>query len=132
MSRGTFGADLVVLVLNTADPGEEFATLNLPDINYPMQDPPTAMGEVWSRYVVPRLFHEAIAGDAGTTLPALEVMREREATNFAAIAKALGVLQEVRGRGFGIVHSVCGGWKRESIDGSGASADRWTRRIMCR
>ena len=115
MSRGTFGADVVMLVLNTADPGEEFAKLNAGDVNYPTQNPSTAIGEVWSRYVRPRLFHETIAGDAGTTLPAPEVMNERTAANLAAIGKARELCDQSGAR-FGIVHIPFAGWKRESIE----------------
>jgi hypothetical protein len=123
-SRGTFDANVVLLVLNTADPSEEFVQHQPGDINYPLTRPATAIGEVWSRYVRPRLFHEAIAGDAGTTLPAPELIEKREAVNFAAIEKGRE-LAEKSGAVFAIVYVPFAGWKRELIEGTEKLIGDW-------
>ncbi len=117
MSRGTFDADVVALVLNTGDPGEEFAPLHHADVNYPLASPMTAIGEVWSRYVLPRLFHETIAGDAGTTLPSPEVTDQRAVANFLMVEKGRDFAEKA-GAVFGIVHVPFAGWKREVIEHS--------------
>ncbi|MGN6366734.1 MAG: SGNH/GDSL hydrolase family protein [Phycisphaerae bacterium] len=124
MSRGTFDANVVLLVLNTGDPGEEFAHLQPGDINYPLHRPPTAIGEVWSRYVRPRLFHETIAGDAGTTLPAPEVVEKHEAINLAVIDKGRQFVEK-SGAVFAIVYVPFAGWKRDVIETSEKVIGDW-------
>jgi lysophospholipase L1-like esterase len=54
-SRGTLDADVVLMVWNTADLFQPLANV-LGEANYPTANPPTALGEAWSRYVTPRLF----------------------------------------------------------------------------
>src|SRR5690349_15399357 len=66
-SRGTFGADLVVFVLNTGDLTQERANLVLTlEGGYPDHKPPTAWWELWSRYLRPRLLRRSPAADPGS------------------------------------------------------------------
>jgi hypothetical protein len=67
-SRGCFGASLVVLVLNTIDLDQRFAQLE-DSPSFPRTDPHLALGELWSRYLAPRLGLAPAAADAGS-LPA--------------------------------------------------------------
>lgn len=65
--KGTFDADLVLVVLNTADLNQPFADLQ-PDPGFPTKAPWTAIGETWTRYIAPRLFgSRGAAPDAGST-----------------------------------------------------------------
>lgn len=66
--RGIFSADAVIFVLNTYDMTQELAAAPINAPSYPMQRPLTAIGETWSRYIAPRLFHVSTA-DAGSTAP---------------------------------------------------------------
>ena len=54
ISRGTFDASHVVFVLNTEDLNQPFAEFE-PGPNFPTQKPLTAIGELWERYIWPRL-----------------------------------------------------------------------------
>jgi hypothetical protein len=65
-SRGTFGADAVVIVLNTGDLVQPFNPGKLLLAGgYPDHRPPLAMEELWVRYIGPRFFHTGAAVDAG-------------------------------------------------------------------
>src|SRR5262249_46621318 len=52
--RGTFNADVVLIVLNTADLTQPFANFEA-SINSPTERPSTAFSELWSRYIAPRV-----------------------------------------------------------------------------
>jgi hypothetical protein len=58
-SRGTFGSDLVVLVINTLDLNQPFTTLSgdqmSPYSNMPAARPTSAVGELFMRYLLPRI-----------------------------------------------------------------------------
>lgn len=88
-SRGIFHADLVVFVLNTYDLVQPFNDL-IPGevVELPTRNPPTAIGEVWSRYIKPRLFHVATA-DRGSSEPVVPDQK-------AAVASTLQWLEKAR------------------------------------
>jgi hypothetical protein len=88
-SRGIFHADLVVFVLNTYDLVQPFNDL-IPGevVELPTRNPPTAIGEVWSRYIKPRLFHAATA-DRGSSEPVVPDQK-------AAVASTLQWLEKAR------------------------------------
>lgn len=66
-SRGTFGADVVLFVLNTGDltQGPSTPVLTL-EAGYPDHKPPFAWWELWARYLRPRLLHRPPAADPGS------------------------------------------------------------------
>ncbi|HEX5242880.1 MAG TPA: SGNH/GDSL hydrolase family protein [Tepidisphaeraceae bacterium] len=88
-SRGTFNADLVVFVVNTYDMVQPFNDL-IPGtvVEQPIRNPPTAIGELWSRYLKPRLFHVTTA-DRGSSEPLVPDQK-------AAVASTLGWLEKAR------------------------------------
>lgn len=88
-SRGSFNSDLVVFVLNTYDIVQPFNDL-IPgeDVTLPSRNPPTAIGEVWSRYVKPRLFNITVA-DRGSSAPVVP-------DQSAAVASTLQWLEKAR------------------------------------
>jgi hypothetical protein len=64
-SRGTYHADMVVLVYNTKDLVQPFVPyIESPLV--PLKNPATAVGELWSRYVLPRLFPARAVVDPGS------------------------------------------------------------------
>jgi hypothetical protein len=73
-AKGTFGADLVVFVLNTKDLTQPFAGFEENALN-PAHNPPTALGELLERYVAPRIFKGLAVHDPGSIAegdPAIE------------------------------------------------------------
>lgn len=64
-AKGTFGADLVVFVLNTKDLTQPFAGFEENALN-PTHNPPTAVGELLARYVAPRIFKGIAVHDPGS------------------------------------------------------------------
>lgn len=66
-SRGTFHAAIVVLVLNSGDLGQPRAEIAGAGEDTVQNHPSTAVGEVWARFLEPRLFHHAPHVDAGDT-----------------------------------------------------------------
>ncbi|WP_158615552.1 SGNH/GDSL hydrolase family protein [Acidipila sp. EB88] len=65
-SRGTFNADLVLLVLNSGDMGQSTSTLADVGGESSTTKSPCALCELWTRYVGPRLFHIKRKLDAGS------------------------------------------------------------------
>lgn len=65
-SRGTFQSDLLVIVINSGDLGQPFSDLSRVGEDLPSRKPLTALGELWSRLVVPFLFGRHPKIDAGT------------------------------------------------------------------
>lgn len=68
-SRGTFGATTVILVLNSGDLGQPRADIHDAGDETPQTRPRTAFGEIWDRFLKPRLFHAAPRIDAGDSAP---------------------------------------------------------------
>jgi hypothetical protein len=66
-SRGTFGSDWVVLVLNSQDLPQPPSTLNDVGDDLPAVRPATAWAELYTRVIGPRLFHTIRKADAGTS-----------------------------------------------------------------
>jgi hypothetical protein len=64
-ARGTYGADMVVSVINTQDLAQSFADFQ-PSIIYPTANPPSAIWELLRRYVGPALFPQLRVRDAGS------------------------------------------------------------------
>lgn len=64
-SRGTFQADVVVLVLNSGDLSQAPSTIAQVGDDLPARRPSTAIGELWTRFLGPRLFHLKRHIDAG-------------------------------------------------------------------
>lgn len=58
-SRGTFASELVVLVLNGSDLTKPRATLSEVSDELLQRKPKSALGEVFSRFIRPRLIHAA-------------------------------------------------------------------------
>ena len=101
-SRGTLGAQLVVFVPNTNDLDQPFAPLeNSPA--FPTANPATALGEVWVRYVRPRLgvaLRQADPGSESEATPNLQ-----EAGKVLQTMRAAKQLAESQGARFAIIFS---------------------------
>jgi hypothetical protein len=69
-SRGIFQSDLVVFVLNDGDVTQPRATMSDVGDGLPSKRPASAIGELWTRYLKPRLLHGATKSDAGTSIAA--------------------------------------------------------------
>ena len=67
-SRGIFQSDLVLLVLNDGDLTQPRATIADIGDNLPQQRPLTAIGELYSRYIRPRIAHGTGKSDAGDSV----------------------------------------------------------------
>jgi lysophospholipase L1-like esterase len=65
-ARGIYNADLVVFVYNTSDLAQPFSSYR-PSPNTPLQNPPSAIVELWSRYIKPRIINTAAMIDNGST-----------------------------------------------------------------
>ena len=69
-SRGTFHSDIVLLVLNDGDLTQPRSTIAMVGDDLPQQRPASAIGELFSRYIRPRLFHLIRKSDAGDSVVA--------------------------------------------------------------
>jgi hypothetical protein len=67
-SRGIFQSDIVVFVLNDGDVTQPRATMNDVGDGLPSRRPATAIGEIWARYLKPRVLHTVEKSDAGTSI----------------------------------------------------------------
>jgi hypothetical protein len=65
-ARGLYQADVVVLVYNTKDLVQPFVPYTESPL-VPLTNPATAAGELWSRYLLPRLFPARAVVDPGST-----------------------------------------------------------------
>jgi len=77
-SRGIFQSDIVLMVLNDGDLTQQRASLADVGDNLPRQRPLTAIGELYTRYILPRLIRATNRIDSGDT-PAADLnslMRE--------------------------------------------------------
>ncbi len=103
-NKGTFDADLVLIVLNTADLNQPFANFQA-DPGFPTEAPLTAIGEAWTRYVAPRLFRtRGEAPDPGSisTQPATNVAQET--SGVLATLEDGRIYSLAHGARFGIVY----------------------------
>jgi hypothetical protein len=64
-SRGIFHAQLVILVLNSGDPGQARAEISDLGDDTTLHHSSSALGELWTRYVKRKLFHSRGKVDAG-------------------------------------------------------------------
>jgi uncharacterized protein YjeT (DUF2065 family) len=97
-SRGCFGASLVLLVLNTNDLDQPFAQLEDSPL-FPRTNPGSALGELWSRYLAPRLGLATTAADPGSVPEAAPDARAAA----AVLASLEGTRQFVAGHGARLV-----------------------------
>jgi len=67
-ARGIYGADMVVLVYNTKDLTQDFAAYRESPMT-PIVNPSSATGELWSRYIQPRIFRPGTMVDPGSLTP---------------------------------------------------------------
>lgn len=106
-SRGTFGADAVIFVLNTGDLEQPFNRGELTAVSgYPSHRPWCALSELWVRYVAPRVFGRKPAQDAGSTATAGASIGVEKV--LAELAEAESICQR-SGAKMGIVYSPCAG-----------------------
>jgi hypothetical protein len=66
VSRGTLNANVVIFVLNTNDLDQQPAVLSQSP-QFPTSAPHSAIQELWTRYVQPRITHSASINDPGAT-----------------------------------------------------------------
>ncbi len=103
-SRGAFDANLVVFVVNQNDLDQPFATLT-PSPQMPTSDPGSAIGELWIRYLKPRIFPSASGADPGST--------SEKMPDVAANHRVLGSLSAARdyagshGARLAIIYTPC-------------------------
>jgi hypothetical protein len=64
-SRGTFHSDLVLLVLNSGDPGQPRARIEDVGEDTTLHHSTTAIGELWSRLIAPHYLQIGLRTDAG-------------------------------------------------------------------
>ena len=69
-SRGTFHSDIVLLVLNSGDPTQPRARIEDLGEDTTLRHSTTALGELWSRLIAPRILHMGGRSDAGDTTSA--------------------------------------------------------------
>ncbi len=91
-SKGTFDADLVLIVLNSGDLQQPFNDYS-ESPSAPTEQPVSAIGEAWNRYLLPRLY-----GTAGASPDPGQVLAQQE-VEFDAILSTLG-----KGRGYALAH----------------------------
>jgi hypothetical protein len=77
-SRGIFHSDVVLLVLNDGDLTQPRATIADVSDSLPQKRPLTAIGELWARYIRPRLARDMERKDAGDSVNKKDGKVERE------------------------------------------------------
>ncbi len=102
-SRGDFDANLVLWVWNTGDLSQPVCILH-PSLSFPTENPWTAIGESWSRYAAPRLFHQPVPSDPGSTAAATQDAGQI-ARNFELLGQAKALAAQA-GAAFALVY-VC-------------------------
>jgi hypothetical protein len=77
-SRGIFQSEIVLLVLNDGDLSQPRSTIAQVGDELPQHRPATAIGELYTRYIRPRLLRHASRQDAGDSANAnaVEIVRE--------------------------------------------------------
>ncbi len=116
-SRGVFNSGLVLLVLNDSAPGSRRSTLGTglaQDSTYDHST--TAFGEIWHRYLKPKLEHLAPRRDAGDTVRAAG--QASVAPNLARLDQFQQLVTAAHGR-FAIIYFPF----RQDIPQPGAWAD---------
>lgn len=83
--RGTFDADCIVIVINTEDLNQPFAEFEAGP-NFPTRKPLTAIGELWGRYILPRLLSaQAALRDPGSIPSSPRRLANQEKAVFAKL-----------------------------------------------
>jgi hypothetical protein len=126
-SRGTLDANLVLFIWNTGDITQEFATLT-PNLSFPVANPHTAMGEVWSRYVAPRIFHGGPStADPGSVASSSAASVSQIANNLNLLVRAQALAAHA-GASFGLVYVVSPGadFQTPSYDAARQQLLQWT------
>lgn len=104
-SRGTFDADVVIFVINTADLTQPFADGGLsPASGYPDHRPLTAIGELWERYIAPRIFHRSTADSGTSAVTEVDSAKKEETQVLDDLAQACAFAESAGAR-FAIVYS---------------------------
>ncbi len=107
-SRGTFDANIVLIVWNTDDLAQPFA--DFPGgIQFPTQNPWTAIGEVWTRYAEPRLFHIPPPVDPGSVAGDVSPEDAKNAQKNLAYLEEAQAFARKAGAEFGVVLVPSGG-----------------------
>jgi hypothetical protein len=101
-SRGTFNADVVLLVINTNDLDQPFAVLEK-SLQFPTSNPTSAIEELWSRYLEPRVKPSASLIDPGSVAESLPDA-ERNERVLSALESAREY-SESHGAHFAIIYS---------------------------
>lgn len=125
-NKGTFNADIVLVVLNTSDLAQPFADFE-PSLNYPTAKPLTAIGEAWTRYIAPRIFGSSgISSDPGS-IPSLPLNVQEETTAVLSTLEEGRVYALKHNSNFGIVyvpsHSLI--WDGPAFQHSKAMLTEW-------
>jgi hypothetical protein len=68
LSRGIFQSDMVLLVLNDGDVTQPRTTIADVGDDLPQDRPATAIGELYTRYIKPEIFHAFERSDAGDSV----------------------------------------------------------------
>ncbi|HVT81807.1 MAG TPA: hypothetical protein VHM90_14270, partial [Phycisphaerae bacterium] len=115
-SRGTFNANVVLFIWNTPDVGQPFAAFK-PSLSMPTDRPMTAIGEVWSRYVSPRIFKGNAAPPDPGSIPGTSSDPAQVTANLQMLADAKD-LAEKSGARFGVVYvpSPAPGWQTPAFE----------------
>jgi lysophospholipase L1-like esterase len=102
-SRGTFEADLILIVLNTEDLVQPFSPFD-PKLSGPTSAPVSAVSEFFGRYLLPRVFPGMKVHDPGSSLLASDYATNEETKVLATIDQIRSLAVE-HGARFGIVFS---------------------------
>jgi hypothetical protein len=103
-TRGTFNANLVVFVINQNDLDQPFSTLETSP-QFPTSNPGSALGEIWIRYLKPRILAGSTGADPGSNSESIP----KAQTN----RRVLASLQSARdyaqtyGAHFAIIYTPC-------------------------
>ena len=94
--HGTLGAKLIVLEVNEKDLDQPFAGQDVLDTNvsFPSKNPSTALGELTTRYILPRLGLGAASVDPGSTTGAFQPQNTKAVLD--AVEK-IRILAEAKG-----------------------------------
>lgn len=125
-SRGTLNANLVLFIWNTGDLDQPFNAFSTSE-SLPTENPTTALGEVWTRYVTPRLFHSAAAPDAGSI--ASQPQDEHQfAANVDCLLQARTITDKAGAR-LGLVYcaSAGPGWQKTQYERLYQHLIDWTK-----
>jgi hypothetical protein len=102
-AKGTYDADLVVFLLNTKDLTQPFAPFVANAAN-PTRNPYTAIGELFERYIVPRLFARLAVADPGSIAEGDPAIEAETPKVLAALSEAHRIASD-HGARFAVIYS---------------------------